>query len=130
MTERVNRLIFGLCLIAFLFLEWDLAVLAIPTILLFEAMTNLRIPRLISRLHYATEGTNTYIDENENLQCKFEFEAERALRYSLSFIICMGFIFFDQTLWFLPYIIGLNLLLAGITGICPLLMLFRKAGFK
>ena len=128
MTERVNRLIFGLCLIAFLFSEWDLAVLAIPTILLFEAMTNLRIPRLISRLNYATDGPDICIDENP--LCKFDFEAERALRYTLSFIICMGFIFFDQTLWFLPYIIGLNLLLAGITGICPLLMLFRKAGFK
>lgn len=132
MSERANRFIFGFSLIAFLFLEWSYGVYAIITILIIEGVTNFRLPKLISKLRYsagyAMDGIPTDFDENGN--CKFSYEAERVLRFTVATTISLGFIFFEELLWFLPWFVGLNLLLAGITGICPLVMLFRKVGFR
>jgi len=132
MSERANRFIFGFSLITFLFLEWSYGVYAIIFILIFEGITNLRIPRLVSKLRYSTgqtaEGLTADIVENEN--CTFSYEAERLLRFAVAITISLGFVFFEGLLWFLPWFVGLNLLLAGITGTCALVMLFRKIGFK
>jgi len=132
MSERVNRFILGFSLISFLFLEWNYGVYAIICILVFEGVTNLRLPILVSKLRYSTgqttEGLTLDFDENDN--CKFSYEAERLLRFSVATTISLGFIFFEELLWFLPWFVGLNLLLAGITGTCALLILLRKLGFK
>ena len=132
MSERANRFIFGFCLITFLLMEWDYGIYAIIFILMFEGLTNLRVPRLVSKLRYsaglAAEGPATDFDENEN--CKFSYEAERLLRFAVAATISLSFVFFKELLWFIPWCVGLNLLLAGITGTCALVMLFRNAGFK
>jgi len=132
MSERVNRFILGFSLIAFLFLEWSFGVYAIIGILIFEGITNLRMPILVSKLRYSvgqtTDGLTLNFDENDN--CKFTYEAERLLRFTVATTISLGFIFFEELLWFLPWFVGLNLLLAGITGTCALLILLKKLGFK
>ena len=132
MSERVNRFILGFSLIAFLFLEWSYGVYAIIGILIFEGITNLRMPILVSKLRYSvgqtTDGLTFDFDENDN--CKFTYEAERLLRFTVATTISLGFIFFAELLWFLPWFVGLNLLLAGITGTCALLILLKKLGFK
>ncbi len=126
MSERINRLIMGFSLIVFLLLEWNYGVYAIIFIMIFEGATNWRIPRLVSQLRYATDG----IDRDENEHCVFSYEAERLMRFVAASIIGLGFIFFDELLWFLPWFVGLNLLLAGTIGFCPMVMLFRNLGFK
>lgn len=132
MSERVNRFILGFSLITFLFMEWSYGVYAIICILILEGITNLRIPILVSKLRYSmgqtAEGLTLDFDENDD--CKFNYEAERLLRFSVATTISLGFIFFEELLWFLPWFVGLNLLLAGITGTCALLMLLKKLGFK
>lgn len=132
MSERANRFIFGFSLITFLFMEWNYGVYAIIFILIFEGLTNLRVPRLVSKLRdsvgLTAEGLTADFDENDN--CKFSYEAERLLRFAVATTISLGFVFFEELLWFLPWFVGLNLLLAGITGTCALVMLFRKIGFK
>jgi len=132
MSERTNRFIFGFSLITFLIMEWNYGVYAIIFILIFEGITNLRIPGLVSKLRYTTGLTTTglTVDFDENTNCKFSYEAERLLRFAVATTISLGFIFFNESLWFLPWFVGLNLLLAGITGTCALIMLFRRVGFK
>lgn len=127
MSERVNRFIVGFCLIAFLLLGWDYAIWAIVSILLIEGLTNWRVPIIVSKLRYATDGVAPNFEENKN--CKLNFEAERMLRFSVAATVTLGVIF-NELLWFLPYFVGLNLVLAGITGLCPLVMLFRKLGLR
>ena len=132
MSERANRFILGFSLITFLFMEWNYGVYAMIFILIFEGVTNIRILRLVSKLPYSTgqttEGLTFDFDENE--RCKFSYEAERLFRFSVATIIALSFIFFEEPLWFVPWCVGLNLLIAGIIGICPMVMLFRKFGFK
>jgi len=128
MSERTNRLVLGFCLISFLFLEWDYGVLAIIFVLMFEGLTNWRIPILISRMRYAMDGAA--INIREDIHYKYHYEAERITRFTVATTIFLGFVVNRDLLWFLPYFVGLNLLLAGITGLCPLVMLYKKIGFR
>ena len=130
MSERANRFLFGFTLIVFLLLEWDYGVYALILLLLFEGITNLRIPIIVNRLRYAMDGIERLIDENENTDCKFCYEAERMMRFMAAFVISLGAVFFKESLWFIPWFVSLNLILAGTTGFCPMVMLFRKLSFK
>jgi hypothetical protein len=51
-------------------------------------------------------------------------------RWVVSFFILLGSILFADVLWFIPWFISLNLLLSGITGICPLVMILQRIGLK
>jgi hypothetical protein len=128
MTERAYRFILGLSMISFLLLQWDYAIYGIISILLFEGITNWRVPILISQIRYA--GKDFQVTDSENEACALNFEAERFLRFAVSFFIILGFVAFPKELWFFPWFVGLNLLLAGISGICPMVMLFRKSGLR
>ena len=127
MSERFNRIILGFSLLAFLFLEWHNAVWAIIALLVFEGITNFRIPSIVTKLRYATDGPAQDFESNEN--CTLNFEAERMLRFSVAATLSLGIVY-NEALWFLPFFVGFNVLLAGITGLCPLIMVYRKIGFR
>jgi len=128
MSERANRFTLGFCLISFLFLEWNYGVFAIIFVLIFEGITNWRIPTLISRIRYAMDGITLAIEPDHTY--KYNYEAERITRLTIATIICLGYILYNEALWFLPYFVGLNMLLTGITGLCPLVMFYKKIGFR
>ena len=52
-------------------MKWDYGVVAVMTILFFEGVTNWRIPLIVSKLRYATDGIT--IDTEENEQHKYKF---------------------------------------------------------
>lgn len=128
MTERAYRFILGFSIILFLFLQWDYAIYATLVILIFEAMTNWRVPVLVSRIRYATEGYQ--VTDGDNPHSRFNYDAERMLRWIVAAFFFLGYIAFSTQLWFFPWFVGLNLVLAGVTGICPMVMLLRKLGLK
>lgn len=128
MTERTYRLMLGLLMITALLLQLNYAIYVIIGILLFEGISNFRIPILISQQRYGDKPF--HVTDNENYSCSINFEAERFYRIPVAFFILFGFVIFPKALWFFPWFIGLNLLLAGISGTCALLILLRKLGFK
>ena len=128
MSERANRFALGFCLIGFLFLEWNYGVYAIIFVLVFEAITNLRIATFLPGVQFATDGLTPDTAPTEIF--KYNYEAERITRFTVATTICLGFVAYSELLWFLPYFVGLNLLLAGVTGLCPLVMFYKKIGFK
>ena len=128
MTERAYRFILGFSLITFLLMEWDLAIYTFLAVFIFEGITNWRIPILISKLRYANEPF--LVTDSENEDYKINLEAERMLRPTVAFFIFLGFIAFPEALWFIPWFVGLNLLVAGTTGVCALVMFYRKIGLK
>lgn len=128
MNERASRFLFGFFLIIFLFLESNIGVYAIVSILIFEGITNFRFLSLLNYIKADTHGTRPVQDEN--IDYKFSYEAEQLFRYFAAIFISLGSIFFNETLWILPWFVSLNLLLTGITGICPIVMFFRRLGFR
>lgn len=128
MNERIFRLLLGAVLLIILLLEWYDLLYVYIGIITFEGLTNWRIRSLISKLRYgpayleiATDSPRTH---------KFNFEAERAFRLVIAFSLVISCYVFPKTLWFFPWFVGFALFMAGITGICPISISFKKLGFR
>ncbi len=128
MTERSFRLVLGTSLLLLLYLDFEMGVYAYIGVLIFEGMTNLRIPIIISKLRY---GSGYNPGEGLSPGCsRIPFDAERALRIIVAGMLIGTFVFFKEPTWFFPWFIASMLLLAGITNICPMVMALRWTGFR
>jgi len=127
MSERVFRLILGIGLLIILMLDIPELIYAYIGLLLFEGVTNWRIPILISKVRY---GADYMTAVNACGGVKTSFEAERVLRLLVVLLLVLSYIMFYEVLWFFPWFIGVMLLLAGLTNICPMVMALRWIGFK
>lgn len=133
MSERVFRLIFGTALWMVLLLcaiyQRTEYMYGFITLLLFEGITNLRIPILISRWRYGKSYTPEVGSKNASSFLGL-FEAERALRFIVAALLTLSyFVFHSQFLFFSWFIAGM-LIVAGISNICPMVMFLRWVGFK
>ena len=127
MSERIYLIISGLSLLIFLYLDLDKMVYGFIGLLLFEGVTNLRIPRIINRLRYGSQYRDlTSINE----QFKFNFEAERGLRLFVAVILFVTYSIIPNQAWFLPWFIGVMLTFAGISKFCPMVMALKWIGLK
>lgn len=127
MTERWYRLIQGLYLIVALYIENEVMVYAFMGLLAFEAITNIRVPNVALRL---TTGSNETENDSENQCYTFSIDSERLLRAFVVAFLLLSYVMFPESVWFFPWFVGAMLLLAGITNICPMVMMFQFVGFK
>ena len=127
MTERSFRLILGGVLILALYLDSHGLMYAYLSVLLFEGITNYRIPIVVSRLR---GGKRREGPEPDARGTRINFETERALRLIIAVLIVVSFVVFHEELWFVPWFIGFSLVMAGITGICPMAILLTWMGFR
>lgn len=127
MTERWYRLVQGVYLIIALYLEHDLMVYGFMVLLSFEAVTNLRLPVILSRFRFGTPVADSY---NHTSNCTFNIDSERLLRLVVVLFLLMSYVYFSEPIWFFPWFIAAMLLLAGITNICPMVMMFQYLGFR
>jgi len=129
MTERAYRLVVGLSMLGFLFFQLEYAMWALLILMALEGLTNWRIPILVSKALYPND--NIKVSEAENQNSSFNYEAERMLRWIVFTLVLLGTITYTgEILWFFPWFVGLMLILAGVTGICPMVMALRKIGLK
>lgn len=128
MTERTFRLVLGVLLLVMLYLEWAPLVGLYVALLLFEGITNWRVPIVVSRLRYG--GAHPARPAAAPGSCRFPFEAERALRIVIAALLGVSYFVLHDALWFFPWFIGFALTMAGITGICPIAILMRRLGFS
>lgn len=130
MTERYWRLVLGILILLMLTFELDKGVLAIIAWIYFEAITNIRLAKLISKLRYGDD----YISKMEKGLTTIKsdrvipFEAERMMRISMATILLFSTQF--AFLWFVPWLVGLMLASAGLTNNCPMLVFLYRLGFK
>lgn len=128
MSERVFRFILGSSLLLLLFLQQEQAIYIYIGVLLFEGITNWRIPMLVSRARYGTSfNLNQSADESRG---PIPFHAERALRLIVAAFLIVSFVMFREQVWFFPWFIGFMLFMAGMTNICPMVMGLRWMGFR
>ena len=125
MNERSFRVIQGLYILLALYLELDVLLYAYIALLGIEGLTNWRVPLIVNRLRYGKVAV-----VNESAPEKYQFEAERLLRLVVFTMLIFTVLVFPEPAWFFPWFIGAMLLMAGITNICPMVMLFRSLGFR
>ena len=127
MTERWYRLAQGAYLIVALYIENDTMVYAFMAVLTIEAVVNIRLPLLVTRLAYGNDS----IDEASETECyTFSIDSERLLRIFVVIFLLLSYFIFPEAIWFFPWFVAAMLFLAGITNICPMVMMFQFAGFR
>lgn len=108
-----------------LYLNSRPVVYALVGLLLFEGITNLRIPKLVNRLRHGYAAAGSDGDD-----CRVNFEAERGLRLIIAALIILPISGMLEILWWLPWFVGFALIGAGLSGICPMVQALRWAGMK
>ena len=135
MSERIFRLIMGVLLWASLILsaiyETMTPVYCFVGLVLFEGVTNWRIPIIISRIRYGKNYKNHVGTDACSRTIFFnKFEAERILRFIVAIFVMSSFYIAPDFIWFMPWFVAGMLILAGITNICPMVMFLRWAGLR
>lgn len=126
MTERNFRLLIGIWLVVALVMAQPLAIFVLMGVLLFEGLTNLRVPLLLARFSPQVQPA----PEETTHQCPISFEAERAMRLLIVAFLGLSLILLPDPLWWLPWFIGFALIGAGLSGICPMVQALRWIGLR
>lgn len=126
MTERQFRLALGTLLLGCLYFDWRPGCAAIILALALEGVTDWRLTRLLARLRKLPvaelHGTEAAI--------QIDFEAERLLRLLFASGLFVSTFLYPDFLWWLDWFIAFAMFGAGVSGVCPLLMVLRLGGFK
>jgi hypothetical protein len=130
MSERFFHLLFGLILLVALCFDLKPVVYGLIAWQAFEVITNQRLTVLVSYLRYGNRGVDGVTSSDAACQCRFSFEAERALRLVLVLLLTLSYVLFYRQLWIVTWFVGFALVAAGLSGICPMIMTLRKLGFR
>lgn len=132
MTERMFRLCIGACILTALCLEQRQLMTGLIAVLLFEGLTNWRIPLLVTRLRYGSHAPP--VSENVcwpiHAFLKIGFDAERAWRFTVAILLCITYLMFYDQAWFIPWFMGFAIFGAGLSGVCPMLLSLKLIGFR
>jgi len=132
MTERIFRIIIGTLLLLGLYLDFPAVLWALVALLVFQGITNWRVPKLVSRLRYGPtiQLPRCCAATPDAGKARINFEAERALCLIVAALLILGYGVYNAPLWFLPWFIGFALTAAGLSGICPMILALKKLGFR
>lgn len=132
MTERTFRIIFGATLLAGLYLQWPALVWTLVGILLFQGVTNWRIPKLVSRLRYGKQVPLGACCRNNLVgqPSRYNIESERVLCLVVAAMLAPAYGLWNAQFWVVPWFIGFALFGAGLSGMCPMILALKRLGFR
>ena len=130
MSEKSFRIVLGAWLVAALLLNSPYLMYALVGVLLFEGITNLRVPKLVDRLRYGSANAAKFNATQENPSARVSFEAERGLRLIVAGLIIVSMTSLGTLLWLLPWFVGFALIGAGLSGLCPMVLALRWLGLR
>lgn len=127
MSERAFHLLVGLFIIAGLYFDLKFAMYGLIVWLALEALVNQRLTILVSRLRHVNPDD---LKANDEHACRFNFEADRALRLLLVLLLMPSYVLFYGQLWIVAWFVGFALIAAGLSNVCPMVLVLRKIGFR
>jgi len=130
MSNRFYRLVYGGLLLVGLYFDQTLLIYSLIALAIFEALTNLRIPKLISKLRYGNDGDPDEGNIGIDFKVRTNFEAERGWRISVASMLALSIFMFPSALWFFPWFMGFAILGAGISGVCPMFLVMKWIGLR
>jgi len=130
MSNRIYRLLYGASLLIALYFDLTVIIYLLIGMAIIEAVTNLRIPKLVSRLRYGNDGDPMEGTLGIDFNIRTSFEAERGWRLSVAAMLAISVFVFPETLWFFPWFMGFAVFGAGLSGVCPMFLLLKWLGLK
>jgi len=130
MSDRAYRAMMGLSLLIVLYFDLVYVMYGIIGLLFLEGITNLRLPILIGLVRkHAFNQNYVYVDRALVANSTFNLDSERIWRLVVGSFLFIGYVLFDL-LWFFPWFMGFTIFGAGLSGVCPMLLVVRWLGFK
>ena len=130
MSEKNFRIVLGAWLILGLFINSPYVIYALVALLLFEGVTNIRMPGLVSQVRFGSQAALESGALNPNPRAWTSFEAERGLRLIVAGLIVVPIVTAHALLWLIPWFVGFALIGAGLSGICPMVLALRRLGMS
>jgi len=131
MSERMYLFVVGALILVALYFEESMLIYALSLWLLLEGISGMLLTTLSQKLIPVAEpvGLTTF-----RTQQRFNFEASRATRIIIAFFLGGAFFLLNEydieMLWFFPWFMGFAIFGAGVSGVCPILLITKWAGFK
>lgn len=131
MSERLFLFIVGAYILTGLYFEIDVMIYSLSVLLLLEGLTNIRITTLSqSLMRQAVPAGLTVFQTSQH----FNFDAFRAWRIMVAVMLGGSFLLLKEhnieVVWFFPWFMGFAIMGAGASGVCPMILFIRWAGFK
>ena len=131
MSERLFLFVVGAFILTSLYIEIDLLIYLLCLWLVFEAITDIRLTTLSQKMINKTVPSGLTVFQTTQ---RFDFDAYRAWRILVPVMLGGSFILLNEyqfkVLWFFPWFMGFAIMGAGVSGICPMILLIRWLGFK
>jgi hypothetical protein len=131
MSERMYLFAVGACILIALYLEINSMIYFLCLWLLFEAITNIRLTTLTQNLMGRPVAAGLTVFQSHQ---RFDFDSFRVWRITVAIMLGGSFILIHEqnieVVWFIPWFMGFAILGAGVSGVCPVLLLIRWLGFK
>lgn len=124
MRERVYMFSVGVALLAALYFELPWLVYGLVGLMVFEGLTNLRAANLFMP---APAAATAVLPDRAP---RFNFAAQRAWHLVMALVLTVSYVLFYRELWFFTWFVGFAVTGAGLSGVCPVLIFLRMAGFK
>jgi len=132
MTNRMYRGVLGALLLICLYFDFTWLMYGIITVLFFEGITNLIVPKLVDLFGRLVAPGSSFFEYKPapcSIGSRFGFESERCWRLVVGSMLLVTYYYYDM-LWFFPWFMGFAIFGAGLSGVCPVLLAIRWAGFK
>jgi len=130
MSNRLYRLLFGLLLLIALYFDAYPLIYTLVGVAVFEAITNLRAPLLVSRLRGTDASDTTEGSLGITFHTRTDFEAERGWRLLVAAMLALSVFVFPEQLWLFSWFMGFAILGAGISGVCPMFLALKWVGLR
>ena len=131
MSERMYLFMVGAIILTSLYIEENIIIYVLSLWLLFEGASGILLTRLSQKIIPIAEpvGLTTFRTHQ-----RFDFDALRATRIVIAFFLGSTFFLLNEydieMLWFFPWFMGFAILGAGVSGVCPIVLITKWAGFK
>lgn len=131
MTERMYLLLVGAYILVALYLENNYLIYGLAVFLVFEGVSGFRLTNLVQKTRHVSSTCGLV---NFNTKVRFGIDGLSAWRVFVAIALVSVYALLHEygfdVLWFIPWFMGFAILGAGASGICPVLLGLRWAGFK
>lgn len=130
MSEHTYRLIVGTSMLVLLYTEFYILAYVVIAMALFEGLTNLRLNLIISNIRKKLGANTGEYDTRTRENYRFPFDAERAQRLFIAVAFATTFFVLPSQFWIINWFFAFGMLISGIVMFCPVIAIFRAAGFR
>ena len=131
MSERSYLFLIGAYILTALYIEIDIMIYLLCLWLLFEALTDIRLTTLTQKFVTETVPAGLTVFQTRT---RYSFDSFRVLRLTIVILLGGSVALLNEknieVVWFIPWFMGFAFLGAGVSGVCPSLLLIRWLGFK